>query len=144
MPVAGARWRWYRYAAVRIGDAVGDLTVFAFNWIAEGRSVMPTTTCPRCKRGISFEMHEMHTVFECASCRCKFTHLSGAVDDARQSPNQSVQKVHASLNTMLRFLCPRCGKRLKAPETATGRTTKCPKCGTALGVPATSSRAAAP
>jgi hypothetical protein len=34
-----------------------------------------------------------------------------------------------------RFLCPGCGKRLKAPESAAGRTVKCPKCGTAVVVP---------
>jgi hypothetical protein len=46
-------------------------------------------------------------------------------------------------DTVLRFLCPGCGKRLKAPESAPGRTVKCPTCGTALVVPETPSRAAA-
>jgi DNA-directed RNA polymerase subunit RPC12/RpoP len=34
-----------------------------------------------------------------------------------------------------RFLCNACGKKLQAPETAAGQTTKCPDCGNAITVP---------
>lgn len=36
---------------------------------------------------------------------------------------------------LLRFLCPECGKRLKAPHVLTGRTVKCSKCLTPVIVP---------
>src|SRR5690348_15449422 len=36
---------------------------------------------------------------------------------------------------MIRFSCPSCGKRLKAPENGTGRKTSCPGCGQSLYVP---------
>lgn len=38
-------------------------------------------------------------------------------------------------DAMIRFLCPTCDKRLKAPESAVGRSTKCPQCGTNIRVP---------
>jgi DNA-directed RNA polymerase subunit RPC12/RpoP len=34
-----------------------------------------------------------------------------------------------------RFLCNACGKKLQAPETMAGQTTKCPDCGNAITVP---------
>lgn len=37
---------------------------------------------------------------------------------------------------MIRFNCPNCGKRLKAPDEGAGQRTKCPTCGTRLLVPA--------
>jgi hypothetical protein len=41
---------------------------------------MPSTNCPHCGRtGIPFELHEAHTVFECAKCGGKFTPMDGAV-----------------------------------------------------------------
>lgn len=43
---------------------------------------------------------------------------------------------------IMRFLCPGCGKRLKAPETAGGRTVKCPTCSTAVVIPETPDGAA--
>src|SRR6516165_6701578 len=33
------------------------------------------------------------------------------------------------------FLCPHCGKKLKAPDSAVGKTSKCPGCGTAVTCP---------
>ena len=38
-------------------------------------------------------------------------------------------------DAMIRFLCPTCDKRLKAPAMAVGRSTKCPQCGTTIRVP---------
>jgi hypothetical protein len=38
-------------------------------------------------------------------------------------------------DTMTRFLCPGCSKRLKAPGSAAGRTVNCPKCGMAVIIP---------
>lgn len=36
---------------------------------------------------------------------------------------------------LIRFGCPTCGKRLKAPQTAAGKDSLCPKCGTKVTVP---------
>ncbi len=36
---------------------------------------------------------------------------------------------------MIRFLCPRCGKRCKAPDHGAGQKTSCPRCGQRLQVP---------
>jgi hypothetical protein len=36
---------------------------------------------------------------------------------------------------MIRFSCPACGKRLKAPDDGPGRQTNCPRCGQRLIVP---------
>jgi predicted RNA-binding Zn-ribbon protein involved in translation (DUF1610 family) len=33
------------------------------------------------------------------------------------------------------FLCPRCGKKLKAPDHAVGKSSKCPGCGTTVTCP---------
>src|ERR1700722_14403616 len=38
---------------------------------------------------------------------------------------------------MIRFDCPSCQKRLKAPDDAGGRTTSCTRCGQRLYVPTT-------
>jgi hypothetical protein len=47
-----------------------------------GSSATLTCSCPHCGRaGIPFEMHEAHTVCECARCGGKFTPLGGAVAD---------------------------------------------------------------
>ncbi len=43
---------------------------------------MPTTSCPHCQRTIRFELHESHTVFECAKCGEQFSPLGGAVQKA--------------------------------------------------------------
>jgi hypothetical protein len=37
---------------------------------------------------------------------------------------------------MIRFSCPTCGKRLKAPDHGVGRKTSCPRCGQRLLIPA--------
>lgn len=37
---------------------------------------------------------------------------------------------------MIRFLCPTCQKRLKAPDDGAGRKTSCPRCGQRMLVPA--------
>jgi hypothetical protein len=49
---------------------------------------MLTCSCPHCgRRDISFEIHEAHTVYECAQCGGKFTPLGGAVVEGfGQSP----------------------------------------------------------
>ena len=39
---------------------------------------------------------------------------------------------------MIRFLCPECGKRLKAPESYIGKQVKCTRCGRSLQAPAVS------
>jgi hypothetical protein len=36
---------------------------------------------------------------------------------------------------VVRFVCPNCDKKLKAPGHALGRSTRCPRCGFALRVP---------
>src|SRR5437870_3903712 len=36
---------------------------------------------------------------------------------------------------LVRFLCPHCGKRCKAPAGAAGRGSRCPRCGARLEVP---------
>lgn len=36
---------------------------------------------------------------------------------------------------MIRFPCPHCQKKLKAPETAEGRRVSCPKCGSSVEIP---------
>ena len=33
------------------------------------------------------------------------------------------------------FSCPQCGKKLKAPDDAAGRSSKCPGCGTSVTCP---------
>ena len=39
---------------------------------------------------------------------------------------------------MIRFLCPECGKHLKAPETSSGKQVKCGRCGRSFQAPAAS------
>jgi uncharacterized paraquat-inducible protein A len=38
-------------------------------------------------------------------------------------------------NNLLRFHCPNCSRRLKAPNSAAGHWAKCPQCGTLVQVP---------
>ncbi len=42
------------------------------------------------------------------------------------------------------ILCPTCGKRLKAPDDAAGRTVKCPGCGESMALPDAAARGPAP
>jgi hypothetical protein len=53
-------------------------------------------------------------------------------EGAVSRPNQQAA---AAQPAPIRFACPRCGKQLKAPVKASGRTTCCPGCGVGLTVP---------
>jgi hypothetical protein len=57
-------------------------------------------------------------------------------NEAEKPPNQQAAPLVAAKPPMIRFACPRCKKKLKAPVNATGRKTHCPDCRLALVVPA--------
>jgi thiol-disulfide isomerase/thioredoxin len=54
-----------------------------------------------------------------------------------QPPHDPIaHETQAEATSQVRFICPKCDKRLKAPETARGKKVKCSKCGHPLKVPA--------
>lgn len=52
---------------------------------------MPSTSCPGCSLRFDFELHDMHTAFECSKCHAVFTPGGGIV--AKESPEPAVEAI---------------------------------------------------
>lgn len=114
--------------------------------------------CPTCSQRISLAQYRRkrdsaeyavffvaHPITERVGARLRPVQFSGlVVAEAGVSQEQSARGASPSTagnkgeppdHAHIRFACPKCGRAIRAPSSATGRTGKCPSCGCVLKVP---------
>jgi DNA-directed RNA polymerase subunit M/transcription elongation factor TFIIS len=92
---------------------------------------MITFACPRCKQTFHAPPTGAGTTIICPKCQLEMQVPKPAAQPTQVPKPGRFVGVSGGEADMIRFACPKCGKRLKAPATAVGKAAKCQTCGTA-------------